>query len=258
MDEIKDTQRTDAAGRFFDTPAVRTNPFGTNRAGERAYRRAERIAAALHLLTNHIASDEPVRASVRSEAVQLIEAAIGNRHEMRSTLSEGYQEFSATVRRLISLVRILAMAGHVSSQNAAIVIEALDELGQYMQNAQRSSLAESVSFSREDLMDVAPVYVPQRRQKDIKDGDAVKDVSARIDRLVPSVKDDSHNGLSGIRASQILSVLSGGPSFGIREIAEHLPEYSEKMIQRELADLVVAGQVTKAGDKRWSRYSLAK
>jgi DNA-binding HxlR family transcriptional regulator len=40
------------------------------------------------------------------------------------------------------------------------------------------------------------------------------------------------------------------------EYAYNLPEFSEKMIQRELAALVQEGVVMKQGEKRWSRYSL--
>ena len=44
MDDTKDTQKTSALSVFLDGQ-TRTNPFGLNRAAERAYRRAERIAS---------------------------------------------------------------------------------------------------------------------------------------------------------------------------------------------------------------------
>ena len=56
------------------------------------------------------------------------------------------------------------------------------------------------------------------------------------------------------RMDGILEVLRNGAELGIKEIAVNLPEYSEKMIQRELADLVTMGRVTKIGFKRWSKY----
>jgi DNA-binding HxlR family transcriptional regulator len=50
-------------------------------------------------------------------------------------------------------------------------------------------------------------------------------------------------------------VLRSQGELGIKDVVSNLPEYSEKMIQRELAELVAAGRVKKTGLKRWSRYT---
>ena len=44
----------------------------------------------------------------------------------------------------------------------------------------------------------------------------------------------------------------------IRQIAQALPSYSSKTVQRDLAELVRAGILKKEGDRRWSRYLLVK
>jgi len=62
---------------------------------------------------------------------------------------------------------------------------------------------------------------------------------------------------SGARANQILDILKLGGALGIKDIAANLPQYSEKMIQRELANLVVTRSVEKAGEKRWSKYRIS-
>src|SRR5205823_1380525 len=46
------------------------------------------------------------------------------------------------------------ISGHVSFQNAEIVTEALDELLSFISASRRSNLSESVSISREDLIDI--------------------------------------------------------------------------------------------------------
>jgi len=58
------------------------------------------------------------------------------------------------------------------------------------------------------------------------------------------------------RGSGILSILRTGGDLNIRDIAAHLPEYSEKTIQRELNALILRGAVKRIGLRRWSRYSL--
>ena len=58
------------------------------------------------------------------------------------------------------------------------------------------------------------------------------------------------------RAERIIDILKAGGMLGIRDISANLPQYSEKMVQRELAELVETGKVRKIGAKRWSRSQL--
>lgn len=262
MDDIKDAQKTDSISRFIDGHAVRTNPFGDNKAGDRAYRRAERIVAALHLLTNHIEADEPVCIAVRTSSVELLQNMLELRSEMRSTQSTIFAAVQANIRHLISLVRIITVSGYVSIQNATTMVEALDELGNFLTASQRSGLSESIALSREDLLDVrTPLSrVPPRqvRQiKDIKDASEATDLNNISPMQVMSVNESNTKRPLTVRMQNILDTLQNGGLMGIKDICAHLPEYSEKMIQRELAEMVEGGKVRKSGLKRWSRYSIA-
>ena len=87
--------------------------------------------------------------------------------------------------------------------------------------------------------------------KVIKDRASIKDTSGVSDNV--SFRKGLH-----VREESIIGVLRSGGELGIRDIAANLPEYSEKMIQRHLVDLIEAGKVKKVGLKRWSRYSLIK
>ena len=259
MDDIKDVQKTDSISRFMDDHSVRTNPFGENRAGDRAYRRAERIASAIHLLTNHIKSDEPVSAAIRSGAVDLLQQMLLLRDEMRASQSALVMAVQSRVRHLISMVRILSISGYISTQNASTMVEALDELGNFISTAQRSALSESFAVSRDDLLNVrtTPAARPVRVIKDIKDSASITDAQVAMHDATTSDTHMQRIGHVTVRAQSILDVLQGGGVMGIKDICSNLPEYSEKMIQRELLGLVEAGKVHKSGLKRWSRYNLA-
>lgn len=259
MDEIKDIQRTDSVSRFIDQHSVRTNPFGENRAADRAYRRAERIAAGLHMLTSHISDQEPVRSEVRSAAALVLSDVLKLRDEMRSAHSHSVAELQGRIRYLISLVRIMSVSGFVSQQNATTVIEALDELGTYIVASQRSVLSENISISREDLVDVRmPTYRPvqSRNVRDMSDVKDIKDNTATKDNRDVSNNSGDSIGNVSVRVQSILEILKVGGSLGIKDISANLPEYSEKMIQRELLDLATRGAIKKTGLKRWSKYSL--
>ncbi|HVM73303.1 MAG TPA: hypothetical protein VMU13_00260 [Candidatus Paceibacterota bacterium] len=261
MDNRKDIKRTENISHFVDKQTIKTHPFGENKMGERAYRRAERLVAALYLLTNHIPSDEPIRRIVREQAASILLEILAARDQMRTAGSLKIQLIGASIRHVISLTRILAVAGFVSFENADILTDALDELGSFMESSRRSVLSESVRLSRDNLLDVRDMT--RDPIKDIKDRYDVKDTDIIKDNL-PSPfgnqihqKDTSSGTTMNHRMTAILEVLGVGTDLGIKEIAINLPEYSEKMIQRELADLIAQGYVKKLGFRRWSKYALA-
>src|SRR3989338_5468477 len=122
MDDTKDTKKNDQIGRFLDNHTVRTNPFGRNVSGEKAYARAERLVSALHLLTNHLPFGEPARASAMKIALRLLSNVfllVDGRGIPSSKKTQGGQ---VSVRDLISPIRLLAISGFVSFQNADFVI----------------------------------------------------------------------------------------------------------------------------------------
>src|SRR3989344_3941830 len=117
MDEIKDIAEKSQTSKLLDSTIIRTDAFGKNISGDRAYRRAERIVAAIHLITNHIPFQEPARLALRSSGVRLLSAILGLRSEMRAPGSVAISEAVALVRKLISLARVILVSGHVSPQN---------------------------------------------------------------------------------------------------------------------------------------------
>jgi hypothetical protein len=270
MDEIRDIRKPDSLSRFLDSHVVRTNPFGRNVSGEKSYRRAERLVAALHMLTSHIPENEPIRQSIRTNAIKLLSDVLELRDEMRIPNSNKIRVAQSTIRKLISLVRMLAASSLISIQNADIAVEAIDELGNLLNLSQRTSLSESTILSREYLLS-GSLTAEKRTSLLIKDKlshtDFKKDTNISDNMDGNSVKDSKKdmgihissrtNDAISIRSREILTVLRSGGEMGIRDISSNLPEYSEKMIQRELAALIRARSVKKTGLKRWSRYSIA-
>src|SRR3989344_5526381 len=130
MDDSKDLQ-TNAFAKFLDS-RLHVNPFGKNRSGDRAYRRAERLSAAIFLMSKHIPGEEPLRNEVRIAALATLPKILACKDEMRSTMSESIADVQATLRHLISLIRLMVFSGFVSAQNAEIVTIAADELGNFV------------------------------------------------------------------------------------------------------------------------------
>jgi hypothetical protein len=131
-------------------------------------------------------------------------------------------------------------------QNTNILIEALDELGNFLRSSQQSALSEDVSFFKQDFLDAS-----SNSLRDIKDMRNIRDKSPLKDGLEAGGKK-----ALDVRKQNILELLRGGVELGIAEIAANLPEYSSKTIQRDLVDLIAGKHIKRIGLKRWSKYSL--
>lgn len=246
---IKENQK-DNASDVFEFSSLRTSPFGENIQGEGAYLRAERIAAAVHLITSHIERCEPIRINLRQDSVRLIDSAIAVQTDLRATRSENVRQMQVLIRKLITLVRMLAVSGLASNQNVHVLVEALDDLSGFLTAAPRSSIAERLTISRDDLV---PKTSYERKRQIGKDHTARSETNGIVkDRA----KKDTISSNLASRQSRIIDILRKGGLLGIKDIVAILPEYSEKMIQRELATLVDTRQVRKIGEKRWSRYEV--
>lgn len=254
MDDARDMKKTDQLAKYLDEQSIRIKVFGRNISAERAYNRAERVIAALHLLTAHVSANEPARRVARKTGLRLLESLLQLRDELRVPNSEVTASSMASIRELISTVRVLAISGYISIQNAEVITSALDDLGMFLTSAQKSPLSENVSFSKEELtMERAQ---PEIRPRFLRTEPVLTDVPD-IKDITDKTQAPYGTAIIGSRAQSILDVLRTGGELGIGVISAQLPEYSEKMIQRELANLVRLGKVKKMGFKRWSRYSLA-
>jgi len=255
MDEIKDISKKGQPSRFFDATPIRTKAFGQNTLGEQLYQRAERIVAAIHLLTNHVPQSEPIRTTLRSAGVELLSVLLGMRDDMRVPESQSFKNVESTIRKLISLSRLLVVSGYVSGQNSAVLVGALDDLALSLNASHKTALSENTPLNKEDLFVVAEAV---RTQPLSDTSDKRQTVQIVKDKVQQRISTPRKKRAIGDRAAEITGVLGTQGKLGIKDIAASLPAYSEKMIQRELKDLVAGGRVKKFGSKRWSTYALAQ
>ena len=246
-DSVRDKQQIGKSDilKYIDNQTLRTNPFERSVTAEQIYKRAERIAAALFLVTSHVHDTEPLKSSIRSGSIKLLDQALSVHLSLRSEESPESHILLSAIRTLISEVRLLGVAGYVSHPNVAVLVSALDEMGHLLVSAQRSSLSDFHALTHDDLIPpiapAAPESARRPRERSVKD----------------TIPNKGHTD-SAPRSERIIALLRTKDLMGIKDISLNLPEYSEKMIQRELADLVESGRVRKIGAKRWSRYGYVR
>ena len=204
------------------------------------YKKAERLAKAIHLIAPAFSESLSLKNRIDTIAIGLVDAAI---------LSSGASRIALS-RELLALSSVLGIArtgGLLSAMNAEIIareahallqeVAAYEEPRLFMDDAPTlSKIAKLQNSTQKELKQIhKPSPIADKRHiKDIKDTKEIKD-----------------------RSNAVLSVIKNKGNASIKDISTLIRGVSEKTIQRELSALITAGMVLKHGERRWSTYSLA-
>ena len=221
------------------------------------YKKAERLAKALHLVTPAFAESAALKNRIDAIAIGLVDAAVLAPSAARGALS----------RELLLLSSILSVArtgGLLSAMNADLIVREahilLQEVAVYEEprifmddastlsdiakNVQKQSTANAVQAATPAHVRAAFVRKRSPVAEPVHKGHA-KDMQ---DTPMGRIKD---------RQEAVLSVIRAKGSVSIKDISTMIRGVSEKTVQRELAALVSDGLIEKRGERRWSVYSLA-
>lgn len=216
------------------------------------YKKTERLAKAIHLISPAFTNSPAILTKVDAIAVALIDGAILPPPQARPALSQ----------QLLALSSILSLArssGLLSSMNTDLISREahslLSEIAQYEEP--RLLLDEAPTLA--ELFKASGHTTSSKREED--DGQLMTMKEQMTLKEQPSlkghIKDNSVSRPHSQRKEIILDVLEkNGPSY-IKDISTVVRDISEKTIQRELVALIQEGRVRKAGDRRWTTYELA-
>lgn len=209
------------------------------------YKKAERLAKAIHLIAPAFVQSPALRNRIDTIAVGLVDAATLPPIAAREALS----------RELLALSSVLSIArtgGLLSQMNADLIAREahalLGEIATYEEPRLFLEDAPTLATLFKSAAHVSAPAAPSRTERapDGKPSSPVKDTKGHI---------SDNRGVSS-RRDAILSVLkSKGPSY-IKDISTVIRDVSEKTIQRELSALVSDGLVLKEGERRWTTYSI--
>jgi DNA-binding transcriptional ArsR family regulator len=241
---IKHSQPED----FVLEKSIFTNIFEKDIRRVFIYKKAERLAKAIHLITPAFVESVSLKNRIDAIAVGLIDAAILSPAIARTALS----------RELLALSSVLGIArtsGVLSSMNAELIAREahmlLHEVASYEEP--RLSFDETPSLS-----DIAK-NASSREESQHDSGSPRKQPTKKTPVIHKGhIKDTEHLPGSPIkdRRDAILSVIKNKGTASIKDISTLVRGVSEKTIQRELSSLIDLGMVLKQGERRWSTYSL--
>ena len=208
------------------------------------YKKAERLAKAVHLIAPAFASSVSLKNRVDTIAIGLVDAAILPPATARRALAN----------ELLALSSILSLASTgelLSAMNADLIAKEahalLQEVASYEEPRVALDDAPTLSsIARDVSLREVPQRVRERRA-------AARPAEAVGVKDSPVIKDTELKD----RSEAVMSVIRDKGRASIKDISTLIRDVSEKTIQRELISLVAAGLVLKQGERRWSTYSLA-
>lgn len=230
------------------------------------YKKAERLAKAIHLVGPAFTDSRALKERLDRIAVGLVDAAILSPTASKDALS----------RELLALSSILSIArtgGILSPMNADLIVKESHQLLEEVIGYEEPRLGLEEVPSLATLSKLLPQGTDAREANRLRsiarvmyepgfDAESTPDSKEQSkghvkDTASPPARQSSPAAQNSSRRDSILAVLrSKGPSY-IKDISLIVRDVSEKTIQRELATLVSEGLVEKKGDRRWTTYELA-
>lgn len=207
------------------------------------FKKTEKIVCAIFYVLGHApkSQESAPKAALERDAQEALNAALAT---LSCRAYGATEKLYALVHALVALeskVHVGQAAGLLESEIAdmfALEIEAvLRTLRQYLAR-ERRDLGLGEEGSVPSVSRRSPISIPRRTR-----GNEERP-SKRTPENRPSRRDT------------IKDILAEKGQVTIKDIADKMPEYSEKTIQRELISMIGEGVVAKEGERRWSRYSL--
>lgn len=238
------------------------------------FKKTQKVAYALCMLSDLFDGREPLRVSFRETATTLIKNSLSL---TRNNIPDKTSAFDTLVASLIEALS-LCEAGYLSRLISQMNFDILKK--------EIKSLAEMVDLKRgkrvgfeESFFDTGTPtsYKGQsdlyKRQFEVSYKGAFNPISDKIEEVAQAPKEPrsvlKENSVSpklpntnnkenkSKRSEIILSLLKGGKELTIKDFMVYIKDCSEKTIQRELLSLVASNVLKKTGERRWSRYSIA-
>lgn len=216
--------------------------------------KTQKIVSALYLITDLIKDSDAIKWEIREEGISLVSNSlmIDTAFPIDKEHSIGLYNLSAN--KIISYINIALVSSLVSSMNAQIVIREIESVLGLVKKQDKDIhppgyiLSDSF-FASDSVGNVDNGQGSDASNKVVSYSKAVTPNIKIGSITTPKLKQND-------RKEIILNLLKKDSKLTIKDFTSVIKDCSEKTIQRELLALVEEGLVLKAGERRWSTYSL--
>lgn len=242
------------------------------------FKRAERIASVVFYVLSYISSQEHTAVHHRNlsdKSMRVHETAIAtlNLHEYEA--KDGLHDFMQAIVALESAIHLASAARLFTGDVERVITEEIDALQRIVRNhylqsgdAPATDTAQAVgpapaptgSLQSDSNPTPAPTAPKPAAATSSRTASPARSSGTRSARPKGDMSSQAGAvyGTGPARIDRIKTVLEAKGEATIKDIAEVITDCSEKTIQRDLNSLIDAGEVTRHGERRWSRYTVNK
>ncbi len=233
-----------------------------------------RITAALYRVTDLFHDEEPLKWSLRKNAMEIVDSLPEGEGEQARRQWKGAERATNLIRSIQKKLTLAEAGGFVSKLNFEVIAREYAVILGHLESAQGSrevNIFEEIALSLPPAPESYDVSVKREAQDETTlQEDLVSNTRTDFAKKTPAIPshvqksgagEDSktNNGHMSIseRQERILRELALGQWLGVGSFMPMFKgDFSEKTIQRDLNNLVTRGVLKAEGEKRWRRYAL--
>lgn len=229
-----------------------------------AYKKTEKLASAVYMVTGLFSENEPVKWTLRKKVGDLLSFILTYKDVPEAGRADFLYTTKTKALELVSLLEMSLRGGLMSQMNFSILKQEFLNLVGILNTAVPSS----INFPNEGLsktfFDID--RISSQTPRDVNNADRFyKTTEMNLGSQKMSLNDlrdktlsmNTDNSKKSNRQNIILALLKKKKELTIKDIALVIKDCSEKTIQRELNSFITLGILKRAGVRRWSKYSLA-
>lgn len=239
------------------------NPFAVKRLSanneyySNVFKKTERTVSVVFYILSYIERNNQTEFHIKvmsDKAMLVHEASLATLALYEHEAREKMFPFQQALVALEGAFRIANAARVLTDDVLHLLLAEVDLVQRYLRNHFAGELPTSIREYQARIASPGTASVstsatrtstPRSQRSNIPRGDISSDAHMVYSQLVD-------------RGARIKTVLEAKPAATIKDIAEVITDVSEKTIQRELNSLIEKGQVIRQGERRWSKYSIAK
>jgi len=228
------------------------------------FKKTEKIVSVIFYVISETNTNDRIESHItilKDRAMHTHEASLKTLQLQTHESETGLLEFQYTLVALESTLRVAETARVIPSDIVHLVVEQIDSVLRYINHHYLNQGGVSIQELTEVMVQKESA-TPAKKSGGGGDaaGGGQPTRQRRVNIPAGDISSDAYLVYSQLtdRAERLQTVLEANPTATVKDIAEIITDVSEKTIQRELNSLIEKGQVVREGERRWSKYSVAK
>ncbi len=233
------------------------------------FKKTEKLASALYLVTSFFKDEEPLKWSFREKGMYLLSHALIVNDSDAFDRDISLRVIFSTSLEILSMLQIASVSRLISEMNSTILKREFEALIDRLRKSIELETADKGFVLSDSFFNTVPEDFsgPQHKDKG-HHGEKLRNGHEKQHFSEPRLPPHNSSNYPSIeqrsttkdrkndRKDKIINLLSQGGTLTVKDFTKVIHHCSEKTIQRELLDLVDKGILKKEGERRWSRYSL--